>query len=239
MPRPRSLLWSHPLIEPSGILNAELADKGEYTSAANDLIMDLSTRPRPRDVLIAGNQMIVEKQFRSLRLKRPRKKWSREMAESCLIAYIYVISETWAELDRSHATNLVNQGLDGVQAFRKSVSFESIDLANKNERAYYAITGLGGTQAADVSGFSLAEISPVVAAWTPLYTYLTEQPSYQRIESMNEVHELLAPMMVKEKHVEEYQKGHRVSWSIGIASGFLDILGEVPMDENDLAYEAP
>lgn len=217
-----------PVIEPSGILNKELADKGEYESVANDLMMNVSTRPRPREVVMSGGQSIIEEQFEKLRLKRPLKKWRQDMAESFLTPYIYAISETWHELDRSQATALVDRGLDASQAYRKGVGFEPIDLADQSQRGQYAVLGLGTTRAAYIFAPEQVRESEIAEGWTSLYRYLIEQPSYQRIDLMNETHELLAPMLVKEKHVDEYQKAHRVSWSVGIAVGFLDILGELP-----------
>ena len=124
------------LVEPSGVLTRELSERGDDFAAASELTMAPKGRPRPREAVVEGGSKMVNKQFKRMGLKRPMKKWRLDMAEAFMIPYVCVISETWRELDRAVACEMVERGLAGIQAYRKSLGSDrepSISVTRTSE----------------------------------------------------------------------------------------------------------
>jgi hypothetical protein len=184
-------------------------DEEAYNGVANDLLMS-ADRPKPPDLIWNAAANLLSRFVEG----RDQKRWSEDLLEMFGIAYAFVHSESWDDLRRDRAVELMDQGLEGVRQQRIRTGDEPISLQNSDQRVTITTLGLAGEH----------------ADFAPLRAYVEEQPAYGRIEHLRVMYEMagIAMAKVKPRHADRFMEHQLLAWRLGLALGLLDLIGEVP-----------
>lgn len=200
------------------LLNAELFEDENVYFDAIVRLFDPSARPAiPEAVIDVASSVTNEYIGFTATWGKLFKKYGQDLIETSALGFLVAVSEDWNALDRQRARELMDESLLAAQASRIRNGAEPITLDNVNNRLTI------GTKA-------LASRAP---EGETLREYLFALPPHQRV---THVAPLLIAMgtgaaRVKGRHVAAFEECQEYMWKIGVGLGLLDVMGEVPTDE--------
>ncbi len=147
--------------------------------------------------------------------QKMRSKYGESLAEAFGMAYRFATSETWEDLDSTHARKLIDESLSCVlKQHIETGEKEPLVVSDSGDRIHYTTLGLVGSHPASQE----------------LCDYINSRSAYHRLGTLTDTRFQIARVLggVKHRHTEEFMKAWEIAWVIGEVLGVLDVLGEIP-----------
>jgi hypothetical protein len=196
------------------LLSKELFDtsRDAYVGAAESLLYPETEADQPPPPRAAADEfaLLLER----IGDERTVETYASSLVSDGTIAYRLILSETWEDLDISHARSLVDSGLLSVrQEHLETGVSDPLEVSDPWCRIHYTTLGLAISH----------------PAFADLCDYLFSRAAFQRLGILEDIflRSGFTVARVKRRHAEKFGQTQYLAWKIGQGLGLLTAIGEI------------